>query len=1317
MAGIIPFAIIIIGYRMHLVTCFATNYKGFSVLGKGIFSNSVYNEMTENLCQPTAIPLEQLLNYGSPLVLSFTCPNKNVISSIEYMTDSLKYYITGLRFGCSDGLSNIYVGSQEYNSADVKDRYEGDGINEVAFGYDAVEPIIRLIKIVKEEKFPIPSKILLSYMSKSESLYRSYTLLGDKPTGLCAVIILNSRFKNPIISNLRIKFASERPLSNIPYNGFVYTGIPKISLSKVLDKNCPTISGVAPGTAEDIYPFISCPEGYHIIGINTILGDDISAVSLRSISQGFEKEIRLKVGSKGNLDSEIKDLEEKNRKKDTLIDSIDFDSQDISKSNLDMTEENEHRTVSNGEILMLKFLCSDYITSVSLGQPLSNMTSWNILDSIPKVDSWVNSQTLQDKNLKALIQSESEKSIVRGTSDVKLGNINTLLIGYTTGKLQIEAFIDAQSTSGLGRLSEIVDRYTFGPIFIHANEFIDFQLNTRNIIRSVPQVYISNPINRINSYSGEFFTGVCSRIIQGTFLIGNIGFSTAKPIKPFFPQVYLSRDIIFESANTEFPSKCEMIKKNINEHDENTDTVRSSLRSIQGIFKCPPGFSIESIQILVNLNEDLIESMRFNCGNSFESFIVLGSPNYMTEFSNNSKPNINVNGLKLISTAFNTKDPSFDNIKSILAAFSKPIFSSALFIPDSLLPIGYFKVLQAAEDPKIVENTLIFNSKLYPAKEDLQKIWKGGVLTQVCADISPGGVIRNLGFYFEYPFKPTVQKAINDYYGYVSQGSGTLEVDSKNFICPEMLHSPRAQFLFSKHIEEIIVQGHLQPLSKKTALRAINYICPANSVIDRVEVTWQFERNLKTMDMLNPLLKSRNTGGSIAAMRFFCSDGESVLKIGADANPTHTQKVVEIHEVFLGYDALPRSQFEALKKTLVVNQSTQITEDLLLTIPGDPVSFKLIHESFPVSTIVMNVERAQYYTSATEALSTDKSVQKREYLKSLIWRGGKWKGVCIGLLNISGGILISNEFSIVSFGSYFEEPSPIAKRPYEGFLYTGVPQINLDKIVSTCNMSQSPSLKNKYSGFSASFLCPDGTYIERIGYGTEDKSSDKSYEALKNGTAVLPSPYKESRHLGPLKQITALHIVCSDGISTITIGQPSKAVAYSKPGKIGAIRVGYIQSNSSLIDKSINPLDLLTPSSIDLYSSDLKYKLLKYSNPQYPSYLQRRNLWKGQNLLAVCVDYAVVPDERVARNKMNKDRLTWTGTETKIQETYAIMAIGFAFQKRSTEAGGKAKIVKVTQKLPKVNISRSRRSSKKDHSTITSQKKKFKLPWVFRSKL
>ncbi|XP_666290.1 hypothetical protein [Cryptosporidium hominis TU502] len=590
------------------------------------------------------------------------------------------------------------------------------------------------------------------------------------------------------------------------------------------------------------------------------------------------------------------------------------------------------------------------------------------------------------------------------------------------------------------------------------------------------------------------------------------------------------------------------------------------------------------------------------------------------------------------------------------------------------------------------ENKFNFISEKFPPNYQSKKIWNNGVLTKVCADITSGGMINNIGFGFVFPFQPTSREEISDYYGFSSEGNGELDVDSKEFTCPGMLHSPRAQLLFSKQTEEIIMTGELRSRSKRTLLRSINFRCPEKSVINRVEVAWQIIRGSESLMKPDQIFNNNaNKGplGSIGAMRFFCSDGKSVFKVGSDATPTHSKSNLEIHEVLLGYKELTSDEISAVKRELTKESSIKVTEELLRTLPGDPVLFKLVHESRPLSKIQLEIEGVKSYSSAIEALNSLKTRSKASNHKSRIWRGSRWSGVCIGLLNLGGGILKNHEFSIVSFGSYFEKPPPLAVLPYKGFIQTGIPQIHLNKIVSTCDMTNPPSFGLNFPGFSAAFLCPNGTHIERIGYSTHENNSKQGFEILNNGTLPLPHPFKEQKHVGPLKQITAIQLFCSDGISTVTIGQPSKSTSISKPGEIGEIKVGYIKANSSLLDKKISTTSFLVPTSFELISKDKRQRLLKYSNPNFPEYTQKISTWEGEDLQAVCVDFAVIDDAK--RSNKGNNYLRWAGSAIKYPEKYLIMSIGFAFKRkitrnRSTGAEVPQKKIKIAENIPKVKL-------------------------------
>ncbi|KAF7455795.1 hypothetical protein HWI79_3667 [Cryptosporidium felis] len=1286
-------------FFLRITLSFGTSsYSGFSSVGKGEISVSSYDQFSRSSCEESAVPFNELIGFGRAEVANFKCPANHQISGLEYITDSLGLYITGIRFVCDDNTSSFHVGSEAFSPGAVKGSYLKGGIHEFAFGYDTENPILRLIQVVKEETFPKGSKKLISFVSPGEQLFRSQTFLGSLPTLVCAVIITNSKFQAPIIGNIRIHFQEKRPLYQNKYIGLIYTGTPNITLSSPDPNNCNKVTGASPSTTKDTNFHVKCPEGFRIIGIDAILGDKISSNSLKSVSNQLIGSIKQSLESKNK---QTEDEDEVSHGSDKFINSLGSTSEGSPNSE-EVEDIVSGNSVNNGEILMLRFLCSDYISSFSIGQPLSNITSWNLQDKIPKLDDWENSPILLNSSIEKLIKETAERHLVLGTREVRLGNINSVLLGYSTEKLLVKAYLeDFEDRNKKKKFAEYVERFTFGPVFININEFVDQNFRRRNILKLAPEIYKSNPINSRINFTGSEFKGICGKIMYSSYLISSLGFDVSKTIKPYFPQIFFTPGIkVNENNGGTF--KCNNMLHSLIDPEGNlmenfkmeVGAVRSSLRSFQGSLKCPVGLSIEKIQLLLNKQFGTILAAKFICGSNPENYFTIGMVSQMeNELKAKQRGTRENPNTEIVETLMPRGEHTFDEIQSIVVAISKRFYSNSVLIPESNLPISIFEVIQksVSENSQNSKAGLNFTSNRYPPNLQTKMIWNNGVLTQVCAEITSGGSIKNIGFWFEHPFQPTSKKEISENYGFSSEGEGELDLDKKDFICPGVLHSPRAQLLFSKHIEEIITGG-LRSKSKKTLLRSINYKCPGNSVINRVEVAWELTRgsgyaSSPSYNSENSLIK--RPVGSIGAMRFFCSDGKSVFKVGSDTTPTHSKKNIEIHEVLIGYKELTNEEIKKTKLEITKENSIKVTEELLRTLPGDPIMLKLVHESLPVSKIQLNVEETKLYESADEVLSSLKNRKKPQNLKSRIWKGGRWKGVCIGLLNLSGGIFKSHEFSIVSFGAYFEKPSPLVMLPFKGFIQTGIPQIHQNKIVSTCDLTTPPSYGLKYPGFSAAFLCPNGTNIERIGYSTIENNSNQGFDLLKNGTLILPPAFREQRHNGPLSQITALHLFCSDGITTITIGQPSKSVSISKPGKISAIKVGYVRPNSSLLDRNISPISLLLPASLELVSKE-KNKLLKYSNPNFPEYTQKYSVWEGEDLQAVCVDYAIIDDHKSAKNS-NRGFLRWAGNAIKYPEKYVIMSVGFAFRRRivRSKIGGAVippKKIKVAESIPKVKL-------------------------------
>ncbi|OII73456.1 uncharacterized protein cubi_02668 [Cryptosporidium ubiquitum] len=1296
-----------------------SNYEGYSSTGKGELSVSNYNEFNKDLCQPSVISFNELTGFGKAEVIRFKCPEGYQITGVEYFTDSLELFITGIRFICNDSNSSFYMGSENFNSKNIKGKYSNGGINEVAFGYDVETPILRLIQVVKEEALPKGSEKLLSFISPVEQLFRSQTFVGSIPTSVCGVLIKNSSYIAPIIGNIRVEFLEKRPLSQHKYRGLVYTGTPEIDFLKPDFQRCNQISGASPSNTKDLNFHIKCPNNHRIIGIDAIMGDQITAVSLESVSNQLNKFNKQSSVLKPD-ETEFKD--ESTSFSDSFIDSLSSSSKESIGMDLNNKDNDIDSAVNNGEIIMFRFLCSDYITSFSIGQALKNITSWNLQDQIPNVKDWEVTSSLVNDEAEKNMRDAAEQKLVLGTAEVRLGNVNSILIGYTTEKLLVKAYLnDAKQKESKHEIAENVERFTFGPVFINVNEFVDNDFKRRNILKLLPEIYKSNPINSRLSFSGDKFEGLCGRIMYGSLLISSIGFEVSKSIKPHFPQIITTSSVKIEKRNGESFGCDKMLKpteitqeNKFGKHNLESIEARSSLRSFQGSIECPPGLAVERIQLLINNISGKLTSIKFDCGNDSENYFIIGeAKSFQEKIKSHQKGEaIKENNYEIINTVVPKSSVSYDEIKSILVSPSKNFSSNSIFIPEANLPISMFQVIQKNDiSPKQLEsreNKSNYISERYPPNDQRKKIWNNGVLTKVCVDITSGGAINNIGFGFKFPFQPTSRKEISSYYGFSSEGNGELDVDSKEFICPGMLHSPRAQLLFSKQTEEIIMTGELRSRSKKTLLRSVNFRCPEKSVINRVEVAWQIIRGTESFTRLGQG-SNYNIGkeplGSIGAMRFFCSDGKSVLKVGSDTTPTHSKSNLEIHEVLLGYKELTSDEIATVKRELTKENSIKVTEELLRTLPGDPTIFKLVHESRPLSKIQLEVEGVKSYSSAVEALDSLKIRPKTSNHKSRIWRGGRWSGVCIGLLNLGGGILKHHEFSIVSFGSYFEKLPPLAILPYEGFIQTGIPQIHQNKIVSTCDMTNPPSFGLKYPGFSAAFLCPNGTHIERIGYSTFENNSKQGFEILKNGTLSLPHAYKEKKHVGPLGQITAIQLFCSDGISTVTIGQPSKSTSISKPGEIGTVKVGYVKHNSSLLDKNTSMTSLLMPASFELISKDKKRRLLKHSNPNFPEYTQKVTTWEGEDLIAVCVDFAVIDDTK--RSSRNSNYLRWAGNTIRYPEKHLIMSIGFAFKRKimrnkSTGTAIPQKKIKIAENIPKVKL-----QSEKSIKNSTRKRKKF----------
>lgn len=1278
-----------------------SNYQGFSSTGKGELSISNYNEFNKDLCQPSAISFNELVGFGKAEVVRFKCPEGYQITGIEYSTDSLKLFVTGIRFVCNDDISSLHMGSEIFNYKNSDGKYLNGEINEIAFGYDTETPILRLIQVVKEEALPKGSKKLLSFISPGEQLFRSQTFVGSIPTSVCAVLIKDSSYMAPIISNIRVQFLEKRPLSQYKYRGLVYTGVPEIKFLKPDIKQCNQISGVSPSNTKDLNFHIKCPNEHRIIGIDAITGDQITAASLESVSNQLSKFNKQSSVSKHDETSLI---DEGNSFSDSFIDSL----SSFNKKSIDMNVSNKENgidsAVNNGEVIMMRFLCSDYISSFSIGQALKNFTSWNLQDQIPNMKDWEISSILVSSEAEKNMREAAEMKLVLGTSEVSLGNINSVLMGYTNEKLSVKAYMnDVKQKENNDEIAENVERFTFGPVFINVNEFVDHTFKRRNILKLLPEIYKSNPINSRLNFSGDKFEGLCGRIMYGSLLIASVGFEVSKNIKPYFPQIIATSSVKIKKSNGESFGCDQMLKSTtaIQKNKLGRDYLelnesRSSLRSFRGSIECPSGLAIESIQLLIDKNSEKLASIKFDCGNNSENYFIIGeAKSFENKIKSQQKEGTKEKNYEIVSTNLPKNSVSYDEIKSILVSPSRSFSSNSILIPEINLPISMFQVIQksnSSEQQETKENKFNYISKKYPPNDQRKKIWNNGVLTKVCVDVTNGGAISNIGFGFKFPFQPTSRKEISGYYGFSSEGNGELDVDSKEFTCPSMLHSPRAQLLFSKQTEEIIMTGELRSRSKKTLLRSINFRCPEKSVINRVEVAWQIIRGSESFTKLDQVYNnstSKGPLGSIGAMRFFCSDGKSVFKVGSDTTPTHSKSNLDIHEVLLGYNELSNDEIAAVKRELTKENSIKVTEELLRTLPGDPTILKLVHESRPLSKVQLEVEGIKSYSSAIEALNSLKIKPKTTNYKSRIWKGGRWTGVCIGLLNLGGGIIKNHEFSIVSFGSYFEKSPPLAILPYQGFIQTGIPQIHQNKIVSTCNMTNPPSFGLKYPGFSAAFLCPNGTHIERIGYSTFENNSKQGFEILNNGTLALPHAYKEQKHVGPLKQITAIQLFCSDGISTINIGQPSKSTSISKPGEIGAIKVGYIKPNSSLLDKNTPMSSLLMPTSFQVISKDRKQSLLKYSNPNFPEYTQKFNIWEGEDLMAVCVDFAVIDDTK--HSDRNISYLKWAGNTIRHPEKHLIMSIGFAFKRniiRNKSTGVKIpqKKIKIAESVPKVKL-------------------------------
>ncbi|KAJ1612607.1 putative signal peptide-containing protein [Cryptosporidium canis] len=1281
-------------FFLELIFSFGiSNFEGYSSSGNGKLTVSSYSEYSQQACEPSAVPLRELMTFGRAEVVQFSCPEGHQISGIQYITDSMELYVTGIRFICNDKSSSIYMGSENFSPKNVKRSYLDGGINEVAFGYDAEAPILRLIQVIKEEALPKGSTSLLSFISPSEQLFRSQTFVGSIPTSLCAVILKDSAFKAPVIGNIRIKFLEKRPLSQHRYRGLVYTGVPRIEFSKPDVNRCKQIGGVSPSNTKDLNFHVNCPDSHRIIGIDVVAGNKITASTLESVSSQLNKLIK----PSGSKNDQTDFSEESGLSTDPLIDSLGYSTENSSSEEPNIKEGEEDISVNNGEILMTRFLCSDYISSFSIGQALKNVTSWNLQDQIPNVKDWEFSSILVGDDAEAMMRDAAEQKLVLGTAEVRLGNINSVLLGYTTEKLLIKAYL--KDSKHNQEISEYVERFTFGPVFINANEFIDHDLKMRNILRSLPQIYKSNPIDNRFSFSGDEIGGLCGRIMHGSMLISSIGFEVSKNIKPYYPQIITTANVKFDKG-----LGCgQMLKlvapREAGPRDENAESreVRSTLRSFQGSIECPSGQAVERIQLLVKKSSGLIASIRFYCGNDLENYFTIGEASLFEHelISLNKNEAAKGKDYEVINTIVPSSNASYDEITSITVSTADYLNLNSILIPQTSLPISLFQVAQKTSSPagnqESTMNGLRFVSDRYPPDSQRRKIWSNGVLTKVCLDVTPGGLINNIGFGFSYPFQPTSRKNISSYYGFSSEGNGELDVDSKAFTCPGMLHSPRAQLLFRKQTEEIIMTGELQSRSKKTMLRSINFRCPEKSVINRVEVSWQLIRGMQyspTPDEGSNNGSDKGPLGSVGAMRFFCSDGKSVFKVGSDATPTHSKSNMEINEVMLGYKDLNSDEIAAVRRELSKENTIQVTEELLRSLPGDPVAIKLVHESRPLSKVQLDVEGVRSYGSAVEALNSLKIRRKPTTYKSRIWRGGKWTGVCIGLLNLGGGILKNHEFSIVSFGSYFEKPPPLAALAYKGYIQTGTPQVHENKVVSTCDLTAPPSFGLKYPGYSAAFLCPNGTHIERIGYSTFEKHSKEGLEMLGNGTVTLPHPFREQKHIGPLGQITAIQLFCSDGISTVNIGQPSKTVSISKPGEIGAVKIGYVRPNSSLLDKNVSLKTLLMPASIEITSRSGRQKLIKYSNPNFPDYTQKVSTWEGEDLQAVCVDFAILDDKR--GSKEGYDQLKWTGSTLKYPEKHIIMSIGFAFKRRTVRRSRRTpnapKTIKVEENIPKVRL-------------------------------
>lgn len=1302
-----PVPVMALVFFLEIILVVGTSsYQGYSSSGNGKLAVSSYSEYNQQLCQPSAISFGELSSFGKAEVVQFNCPEGYQITGVQYTTDSLEQFVTGIRLICNDGVSFFHMGSERFSGKDLTESYLGGGINEVAFGYDAEVPVLRLIQVVSEEALPKGSERVLSFISHSEQLFRSQTFVGSVPVSACGVILRDSPLKAPVIGNVRIGFSDIRPLAHLRYRGLAYTGVPKIEFSKPDAKRCSQVVGVSPSSTRDLNFHIKCPSGHRIIGVDVVTGDKITAASVENqlIHLG-QRSSTPKPGPKENMDQDTPTS-------DPFVDSLgSLRERSASAGGTGDKENGVDSSVDNREIIMLRFLCSDYISSFSIGQALKNVTSWNLQDQIPNMKDWELSQILVSDEAEKTMRDAAEGKLVLSTSEVSLGNINYAMVGFTTEKLLIKAYMeDGKPGQKGGELSDYVERYTLGPVLLNVNEFVDHNLNMRNILKSLPEIYKSNPINKRSSFSGDEFEGVCGRVMYGSMLISGIGFEVSKSIKPYFPQIITTSNVKIEKDTGRGFGCDKMLRVSPTSGQDAKlgKESRSSLRSFQGSVECPPGLAVERIHLMVSKASGILLSIKFDCGNNLENYFIIGKAKQLEAELKYQSRDEAAKGkeLKIISTSLPSTGNSYNEIVSISVSPSEHLRLNSVLVPEASLPISMFQVIQKSDSsPSQQESTarsgLNYVSERYPPNLQRKITWSNGVLTKVCADVTAGGIIRNIGFGFKYPFQPTSRKEISGYYGFSSEGDGKLDVDSKEFACPGMLHSPRAQLLFRKQTEEIIMTGELRSRSKKTLLRSINFMCPEKSVINRVEVTWQTIRGAESLERSGREAGSaggRGPLGSIGAMRFFCSDGKSVFKVGSDATPTHSKSNLEAHEVLLGYKDLSGDEIAAVRRELTKESSIKITEELLRSLPGDPSVFKLVHESRPLSKVQLEVEGARSYGSAVEALNSLRRRRPGTY-KSRIWKGGHWTGVCIGLLNLGGGIIKSHEFSIVSFGSYFEKPPPLAILPYKGFLQTGIPQVHENKIVSTCDMTTSPSFGLKYPGFSAAFLCPNGTHIERIGYSTLENHSKQGFEIFTNGTLSLPHPFREQKHVGPLGQITAIQLFCSDGISTVTIGQPSKSVSISKPGEIGEIRVGFVKPNSGLLDKNVSASTLLMPASIELISKSRRRHLIRYSNPNFPSYTQKISTWEGEDLQAVCVDFAVIEEKR-GSNK-SSSYLRWAGTVIRYPEKYLIMSIGFAFKRRTASRSrgtstAPAKI-KVAENIPKLKLQANKSAGSTSH--------------------